>query len=80
MSPEDREAITRSIANLWTFNMLVIANLLYAMRAEGFSPARIEALLQGMDAHVDMLEGHDDQDHATSLLAGVRQMLSNEPS
>ncbi|MBO9580309.1 MAG: hypothetical protein J7498_05410 [Sphingobium sp.] len=77
MSPEDREVVTHSIANLWSMHAIFIANLLYAMREEGFSPERIEALLQGMDHHVDVLHGEHGKAQATGLLATVRTMLSN---
>lgn len=76
MSPEDREAITRSIANLWTFNALFISRLLHALREDGLPSAKIEWLLQEMDAASDeVLEGPDDQLYAAGLLATVRNLL-----
>ena len=77
MSPEEREAITRSIANLWTFNALFISRLLQAMRDGGMPNERIEALLQQIDADSDeILEGPDDQLYAAGLLAAVRSTLA----
>lgn len=76
MSPEDREAITRSIANLWTFNGLFISRLLQTLRDDGLPAERIERLLQTLDAETDeILEGPDDQAYAAGLLASVRTLL-----
>ena len=74
----DREAVIRSIANLWTFNALFISRLLVVLEDSGsLSPARIEALLQDLDASSDeVLEGPDDQMYAAGLLATVRQLLA----
>jgi hypothetical protein len=75
MSPEDRETITTSIANLWSFNTMLIADLLYELRKGGLREERIESFLQNMDRHADVLVGESDQSHATTLLATVRKML-----
>lgn len=78
MSPEDREAITRTIANLWSFNAIFIGRLLGAIRDNGMPEERIEALLQQLDAETDqILEGPDDQLYAAGLLATVRDLLSS---
>lgn len=78
MDSEDREAITRSIANLWTFNALFISRLLATLRSEGSaSPAAIERLLQELDAATDeVLDGEDDKLYAAGLLATARQLLA----
>lgn len=79
MSPEDREAITRSIANLWTFNALFIGQLLASLRDQGFAAEAIEGLLQELDASTDeVLEGPDDQLYAAGLLATVRALLARQ--
>ncbi|MES2272532.1 MAG: hypothetical protein V4533_16790 [Pseudomonadota bacterium] len=77
MEPKDRELVTRSIANLWTFNALFIGHLLRSLRESGMQPATIEALLQTLDAESDeVLEGPDDQLYAAGLLAVVRNALA----
>lgn len=77
MSPEDREAITRSIANLWTFNALFISRLLQTMRDGGLPNEKIEQLLQTLDAETDaILDGEDDKQFAAGLLASARLLLS----
>lgn len=77
MSPEDREAITRSIANLWTFNAVFISRLLGELEEDGrIDAATIERMLQGMDDDADaILEGDDDKLYAVGLLAAVRGRL-----
>ncbi len=76
MEPKDRELVTRSIANLWTFNAAFIGQLLYSLRKRGLPNEEIEALLQALDAETDeVLEGPDDQLHAAGLLAVVRARL-----
>lgn len=76
MSPEDREMVTRSIANLWTFNALFISRLLRTMRDAGMPHGQIEKLLQQLDEETDeILEGHDDKLYAAGLLASARTML-----
>ena len=82
MSPDDREAIIRSIANLWTFNALFIGQLLSTLERDGgLSAGAIERLLQGLDADADqILEGPDDQMYAAGLLASVRQYLASRRS
>lgn len=78
MSPEDRESITRSIANLWTFQALFMSRLLGTLEQHGaLSERAIEAMLQDLDAATDdVLEGHDDKDYAAGLLATVRSLLA----
>lgn len=78
MSPEDREVISRSIANLWAFNAIVIGRLLGAMRDGGASGEQIEVLLQQLDADTDaILDGPHDQLYAAGLLATVRTVLAS---
>jgi hypothetical protein len=77
MGAKDREVVTRSIANLWTFNALFISQLLYSLRASGMAAEQIEELLQGLDADADaVLEGEDDKLYAAGLLATVRGRLA----
>ena len=78
MDPADREAITRSIANLWTFNALFISRLLGTLEAHGgLSPTAIESLLQQLDeASDEVLEGPDDQLYAAEAVAVVRNLLA----
>ena len=78
MSPEDRESVTRSIANLWTWQALFISRLLGTLEAEGsLSPKAIERLLQDLDALSDQtMDGVDDQLYAAGLLATVRKLLA----
>jgi hypothetical protein len=79
MSPEDRAAITTSIANLWTFNALFISRLLETLRNEGLPADKIEHLLQILDRDTDeILDGVDDQAYAAGLLASVRALLARE--
>lgn len=76
MSPEDREMVTRSIANLWTFNAMFISQLLYSLRESGMAGEQIEELLQALDAECDeILDGPDDQLYAAGLLATVRSRV-----
>lgn len=76
MSPEDRIAIARSIANQWTFQTSFMVQIMSALQSEGaLSEAAIEGLLQRLDANADLLEGEDDQAHATGAVATVRQLL-----
>lgn len=77
MDAADRDAITRSIANLWTFNAIFIARLLGHLEEEsGISEGTIDRLLQGIDADADaILDGPDDQIYAAGLLAAVRERL-----
>lgn len=76
MSPEEREAITRSIANLWTFNAIFISRLAGTLRDSGLPAEEIEAMLQSIDEAVDILDGEDDRGYATGLLAAVRTVLA----
>jgi hypothetical protein len=79
MSPDDREAITRSIANLWTLQTIVLAEVMRAVRDAGaLSPEQCTRLLERIDGYADALDGEDDQAYATNLLATVRQMLERE--
>ncbi len=75
---DDREVFIRSIANLWTFEAAFIGRLMLALRAEGsLSAEATEAMLQELDRDCEFLEGRDDQDHATELLAHVRAVLAS---
>lgn len=79
MSPEEREVVTRSIANLWTFNAVFISQLLYSLRKGAMRDEEIEALLQAVDEETDaVLEGEDDKLYAAGLLASVRSRLSQD--
>lgn len=74
---EDREFIIRSIANLWTFNALFIGRLMVALRStEALSDEAVEKLLQLLDQDAEVLDGADDQEAATALLASVRNLLA----
>ncbi len=76
MEPKDRELVTRSISNLWTFNALFIGQLLYSLRERGMPQSEIDELLEAIDRDTDAaLEGEDDKLHAASLLASVRVRL-----
>jgi len=77
MSPEDQDAITRSIANLWTLNAIVLSAVMRGLQAEGaLSNAAVEGILQSIDRFVDTLDGPDDQEYATRMLASVRTVLA----
>lgn len=79
MSPEDREGITRSIANLWTLQAILLAEIMRAVRDAGaLSPVQCTRLLERIDGYADALEGTDDQAYAMQLLATVRQMLASD--
>lgn len=79
MSPEDRDAITTSIANLWTFNAVLTTQILRGLRDEGaMSAAAIERTLQRTDAMVEAIDGELDQRFATGMLATVRTMLQDD--
>ncbi len=75
MSTADRETVSRSISNLWTFNALFIGHLLHSLQKGGIPVENIEEALQNLDRDCEILEGHDDQIHATNLLASVRMLL-----
>lgn len=76
MSPEDRDSVTRSIANLWTLQAMVLSRLMGALREEGLlSSEQIDWHLQQIDNDVDVLDGEDDQQYATQMLATVRARL-----
>lgn len=75
MSPEDREAITRSIANLWTFNAIVISRLVRTLRQHAVPADELARMLEEMDAAVDVLDGEDDRAFATGLLSTVQHAL-----
>lgn len=77
MDAEFREFVIRSLANVWTFNAIVIGQLTYSLRASGMSREEVEAMLQNIDRECDEhLEGEDDRLHAAGLLAVVRTRLS----
>lgn len=76
MSPEDREAVVRSIANLWTLHTSVLAEIMRGLHDAGaLSPDQCKAVLERIDLRIDALEGEDDQQYATEMLATVRQLL-----
>lgn len=77
MSPDERSAITTSIANLWTFNAVFISHLLRALRDSGFPVERLEALLQELDSSSDLLEGETERAYAIELAATVRTALKD---
>jgi hypothetical protein len=76
MSPDEREAVTRSIANLWTFNAAFMARLVRMLRDQAVPAEALGRMLQELDGDVDALEGEDEQAYATNLLAMVRRALS----
>lgn len=76
MSPEDRDAITRSIANLWTFNAAFMARLVRTLREQAVPAEALGRMLEQLDGDVDALEGEDEQAFATGCLATVRAALS----
>lgn len=74
---DDRQAIARSIANLWAFHALFIGRLMVALREEGaISDEALEKLLQLLDGDVDCLDGIDDQAFGTALLVSAREILA----
>jgi hypothetical protein len=75
MSPEDRDAITTSIANLWTFNAAFMARLVRTLRDQAVPAEALGGMLQELDRDIDVLEGDDDQAYASGLLALVRARL-----
>ena len=75
MSPEDREMVTRSIANLWTFNAIVISRLVRTLRQHSVPADALGRMLEEMDDAVEVLDGEDDRAYATGLLAVVQNAL-----
>lgn len=66
----------RAIANLWGFNAALIGRLAQVLVESGVVPSdTIERMLQELDVDLEALEGADDQDYATQLLAHVRAVV-----
>ena len=78
MSPEDREMVTRSLANLWTFNTIFISSLARILRDTGTPPEALDHMLEEMDGVLEALEGEDDRAYAMGLLATVRKLLRED--
>jgi len=78
MSPQDREEITRSIANLWTFNAIFISRLSRILRDTGTPIEALDHMLEEMDHTLDVLAGEDDRAYAMGLLATVRKLLHED--
>ncbi|MGD9715336.1 MAG: hypothetical protein AB7V46_25265 [Thermomicrobiales bacterium] len=72
MAPEDREMVTRSIANLWVWQTAFTSRIMQVLKDGGMSPAILERMLQELDEDTDMLDGPDDQAYAIELLAVAR--------
>jgi len=75
MSPEDREMVTRSIANLWTFNAIVISRLVRTLRQHSVPADALGRMLEEMDDAVEVLDGEDDRAYANGVLAVVQNAL-----
>jgi len=67
--------VTRSIANLWTFNAIVISRLVRTLRQHSVPADALGRMLEEMDDAVDVLEGADDRAYATGLLSVVQNAL-----
>lgn len=76
MSPEDRAAITTSIANLWSFQTSFMVQITRTLQETGaVSHSALEQMLQRCDRDSDILEGEDDKAFAMGALATVRRLL-----
>lgn len=78
MTPEEHAFIARITSNLWTFQHAFIGRLLCALKQSGaLSDEALHELLEEVAEDTLAIEGEEDRQHATEILAAVRAALAS---